>query len=561
MLISNDQLKTIVLESRLVDAKKLEDAAQEATKTNDSLADTLVAKDLISDENVAILIADALKLPFVHLSNIVIPEEVLSLIPEVVARKQKIIVFKLDKIGLHIAMANPKNVQLIGFLEKKVGLPVNPYLATERELGNSLIQYTKDVPAVFEEIIKQSISQTNNTVAAQESDAPIIKIVATIISFAYENKASDIHIEPLADHSLVRFRIDGILHDIVELPIEFHQQIVTRVKVLARLRTDEHQAAQDGKLQFKTDKEELDVRVSIAPITKDEKIVMRLLSSRSRQFSLTNLGFTPADLAKVEAAYRRPYGMILSTGPTGSGKTTTIYAILKLINRREINIMTIEDPIEYEIPGVNQIQVNPKTNLTFASGLRSILRQDPNVIFVGEIRDNDTAGIAINASLTGHLVLSTLHTNDAATALPRLLDMGIEPFLLASTVNIIIAQRLLRKICSSCRVSSEEKLASLPLTLSKDQVKRHFTKKRLIRLYRGKGCPICHQTGYLGRLGIFEVLEIHDDVRQAIATHQDASVIRKIAITGGMTSMFDDGIEKIKQGLTTIEELLRVTKE
>jgi type II secretory ATPase GspE/PulE/Tfp pilus assembly ATPase PilB-like protein len=306
--------------------------------------------------------------------------------------------------------------------------------------------------------------------------------------------------------------------------------------------------------------EYVDIRVSILPIVEGEKIVMRLLSTHARQFSLINLGMNESDLKKVTNAFTKSFGMVLSTGPTGSGKSTSIYAILKILNVREKNITTIEDPVEYRIKGVNQIQVNPKTNLTFANGLRSILRQDPNVVFVGEMRDSETAGIGVNAALTGHLVLSTLHTNDAATTLPRLIDMKIEPFLVASTVNVIIGQRLIRKICDMCKSSYTTSEEDLMKQLPPDVIKKHFGAKKEIRLYKGAGCNLCHGTGYSGRVGLFEVLEVTKEIKKLITTKADSDMILKQAIEEGMTTMLDDGLMKASNGLTTIEEVLRVTK-
>jgi len=392
-------------------------------------------------------------------------------------------------------------------------------------------------------------------------EAPIIEIVDAIIKNGYENKASDIHIEPYEHTSLVRFRIDGILHDIVRLPDPLHDQIVTRVKVMCKMRTDEHQAAQDGKINFILEREKLDIRVSVVPIEEGEKVVMRLLSERSRQYTLADLGFSVDDFKKLEQAIRKPYGMILVTGPTGSGKTTSLYAILKQLNNRAINIMTIEDPVEYDIIGVNQIQVNAKTNLTFAAGLKSIVRQDPDIILVGEIRDEETAGIAVNSAMTGHLVLSTLHANDAATTFPRLFDFHVEPFLIASTVNIIIAQRLVRRICMQCRMSIEVEKNVIEDALPPALFQKYFQRKEKIRIYKGKGCPVCHGTGYEGRLGIFEVMLIGESVRKAILAKKDSPEIQKIAMESGMTTMMDDGIRKVVEGLTTVDEILRVTKE
>lgn len=553
-----NKLFNFLKELEIVPLEKLEKALKISTQKKTPFSEVLLNEDLISDANLGKLVADMLSLNFVELSKLAIDEEVLKIIPEVVARKQRIIAFKKDKAGLHLAMNDPSKKQLVEFVEKKVGINVISYYTTKREIENALPLYAKDVKKAFDELIAENVQEARGS---KKPEPPIIAIVETTIRYAYQNKASDIHIEPFEKKSLIRFRIDGILHDIVELPVALHPQIVTRVKVLAKLRTDEHQSAQDGKISQKLEKENLDIRVSVVPITEGEKIVMRLLSERSRQFSLIDLGFSEKDLKKIESAYIKPHGMILATGPTGSGKTTTLYAILKLLNKRNVNIMTIEDPVEYDIEGVNQIQVNTKTDLTFDNGLRSIVRQDPDIILVGEIRDQETADISVNAAMTGHLVLSTLHTNDAATTIPRLLDLGVEPFLIGSTVNVIIAQRLVRKICQKCRVSTEMD-TGLGLDLSLDLIQKHFGKgSGSIRIYKGKGCTVCHQTGYIGRVGIFEILIVEEEIRQAIIEKKDASEIKKIAMKNGMVAMTENGVQKVKEGITTIDELLRVTKE
>ena len=556
----NQSLYSALQELGVIDKNQLDEAFDESKKQNIKLENILLEKDLISDENLGKTISDLVSLPLVRLGEIPISQEVLQLIPEVVARKQKVIAFNKNKNGLYIATSDPENIQILDFIEKKFGVPVFVYFATQQDINNALFLYKKDLATTFAEIIKENIREANTRQLSQ-LDPPIIKIVNAILNYAYQNRASDVHIEPLKEKAIVRFRIDGILHDILSLPLDLHPPIVTRVKVISNLRTDEHSVAQDGKLQFKLDEEDVDVRVSIVPITTGEKIVMRLLSERSRQFSLLDLGLSFTDLKKVKAAYAKPYGMILATGPTGSGKTTTVYAILKLLNDRGVNIMTIEDPVEYNIEGVNQIQVNPKTNLTFAAGLKSIVRQDPDIILVGEIRDNETADIAINSAMTGHIVLSTVHTNDAATTIPRLLDMSVEPFLIASTVNVIIAQRLVRKIHTRCRVSEDIEVKQLAKYIDESLLKKFFGKVKTVRLYKGKGCQLDHGIGYEGRIGIFEVLEIDEEVRKAILKRADADTIKKIAIKSGMTTMIENGLEKVKQGLTTIEEILRVTKE
>ncbi len=553
--MDDSSLYQSLVELNLIAKSKLDKASKISQQVNLPLEQILLEKNLINDEDLGKLKADFYNCPFIKLSDQSIAEQTLKLIPEIVAKKQKIIAFKQDKNGLHLAMADPSQIQIRDFVAKKMGVNIIVYLATKQDIHEALNLYNKNIKDVFDTIIAENIVQTK---VDGQSDPPIIKIVDTVIKYAYQNKASDIHIELQSDHCLVRFRIDGILHDIITLPKELHLQIITRIKVMAKLRTDEHQSAQDGKIHFQLETEELDLRVSVVPITKGEKTVLRLLSEHNRQLSLHDLGLNKNDQVLLKKGFTKPYGMILVTGPTGSGKTTTLYAVVKILNSRHINIMTIEDPVEYDIQGINQIQVNPKTNLTFATGLRSILRQDPNVVLVGEIRDQETAEIAVNAAMTGHLVLSTLHTNDATTSIPRLLDLGIEPFLIASTVNVIIGQRLVRKICKMCRVSYEPKVRELASLLTDKISIKYFNAQKFKRLYHGKGCKICHQTGYEGRVGIYEVLVLNDEIRQLILERPDNDTLKTLAIKHGMKTMFEEGLEKAKQGVTTLEEIIRV---
>lgn len=557
MLISDEQLKELILKTGLISKPGLDDLTVFAKNSNVGLADALIEKDIMSDENLGILIADFLHIPFIALSKLSIPDQVFHIIPERIARKQKVIPFAKDPDGIKLAMVDPANVEIQNAISKKTNLRVTPYFATERDIENAFRIYRKELQVTFEDLLKKEVGQVDAKLSAE---IPIEKVLNLLIEVAYQDKASDIHIEPEEKDSLVRFRIDGILHDALFLPKSFHDRIISRIKILSKLRTDEHLSAQDGKMRMKLEEENLDIRVSILPIADGEKAVLRLLASRFRQFSLIDLGMNEQDLKKVTSAYNKSFGMVLSTGPTGSGKTTTIYSILKILNTREKNITTIEDPVEYKIKGVNQIQVNAKTNLTFANGLRSILRQDPNVVFVGEVRDSETAGIAVNAALTGHLVLSTLHTNDAATALPRLIDMNVEPFLVASTVNIIIAQRLVRKICDMCKAPYTMAIAELVKNLPQEIIKKHFGDKQEITVYKGQGCKVCRSTGYAGRVGIFEVLEVTKSIRKLITEKNDSDVIAKCAIEEGMTTMLNDGLGKVVRGVTTIEEALRATK-
>jgi type IV pilus assembly protein PilB len=544
-------------ELKIIEKSKLDEYFKLSQNSKTPFDEVLLNYDAISDENLGKLVSDIIKVPFVHLSQTNIPDETLKIIPEIVAKKQKVITFAQDKSGVSIATNSPKDLEMAALISKKTGESVKVFYATKRDIENTLGLYKKDIQKTFENLIKEGTEEFNKTA---NKETPIIKIVDTIIEYAYSNKASDIHIEPQDKDTLVRFRIDGILHDVLHFDKQIHEQITTRIKVLSSLRTDEHLSAQDGKMQINMGTEDLDIRVSIVPTVNGEKIVLRLLSSKSREFGLSDLGLNSDDLEKLKKGFAKPYGMILSTGPTGSGKTTTIYSVLKIINTRDKNIATIEDPVEYEIAGINQIQVNDKTNLTFAKGLRSILRQDPDIIYVGEIRDEETAGIAVNSATTGHLVLSTLHTNDAATTLPRLIDMGIEPFLVASTVNVIIGQRLVRKICEKCKASKIVIYDEVVKNLDEFNTKKLFRDKKELRLYEGKGCGVCHQTGYNGRIGIFEILDVSESIKDLIVAKSDSDTIKERAIKEGMRTMLEDGLNKVVNGITTLDEVIKVTK-
>jgi type II secretory ATPase GspE/PulE/Tfp pilus assembly ATPase PilB-like protein len=395
---------------------------------------------------------------------------------------------------------------------------------------------------------------------AKGADISIIRFVDALIQDASAVRASDIHLDPEANGVKIRFRIDGVLQDVQIVTSNVHTEAISRIKILCGLRTDEHQAAQDGRFRLVLDEGggSVDVRVSIVPTYHGENAVMRLLSDQAEEFTLESLDFTPENREKIMRASRKPHGMILATGPTGSGKTTTLYTLVKMLNVPDVSIITIEDPIEYSVSGINQIQINPRTGLTFANGLRSMLRQDPNIIMVGEIRDVETAGLAVNTALTGHLVLSTLHTNDAPTTLPRLLDMKVEPFLIASTVNIAIGQRLVRRICAHCkeeRTLSEAEAKSLSEVIPAELLEKNRT------FFSGKGCSACNGTGYRGRAGMHEVLEIDDTIREAILRKASASGIRELAVAQGMVPMIVDGFGKAARGITTIEEVLRMRYE
>jgi type IV pilus assembly protein PilB len=558
MYLPEETLKQLLVDDKIITPDVFEQAVVHARETDSTIEQALREQDIIPDGQLGEIVARYYKLPFVTINKLTIPEDVLNIIPEDTARQFKVISYERIDTAVKLAVSDPTNLLVPKLVSQKTGLNVELAYATDWDIENSLTNYSTNFQDVFEKLLNEE----SKVVTTIVNDPPVKKMVEVIVEAAYKEKASDIHIEPQESDFIVRFRIDGLLRDIVVLPKRVHERVVTRIKILSNLRTDQHFAAQDGKFKVNFPEHRLDLRVSILPVADGEKVVMRLLSSQAKAFSLTDLGFSDADLQKLRDASKRSFGMILVTGPTGSGKTTTIYSVLKTINTREHNLTSIEDPIEYQIKGANQVQVNEKTNLTFANGLRSLLRQDPDYIFVGEIRDGETAAIAINAALTGHLVFSTLHTNSAAASLPRLFDMKVEPFLVASTVNLIIAQRLVRRICPHCRVSETVTAEDLEKYFTKETIAQHYIPvgvKKEIRLYKGAGCRVCHGSGYLGRIGIYEVLSMSKAIRELTSSQADADTIYAKALEEGMISMFDDGVTKIARGMTTIEELLRVT--
>lgn len=570
MEIPPAKLQDLLVGSGLVRLNDFETAAAEASAASRDLWEVLVDKDLIRDEELGQLVAEAYGWRALDLKREKIEPAILQQVPEMVARHRGVVALSRGPAGIRVGLTDPGDLATIHLLEKRLGDRILPFFITRRALDDALTNYKGSLKTEFDGALARVLDEH---LRREERDENTIKLVDLLLQYGHQNKASDIHLEPYRDKVLVRFRIDGVMHDVWTVPKSLSDIILTRLKILARMRTDEHRAAQDGKLQFRVREEMVDVRVSIVPVTEGENIVLRLLSEQSRKFSLADLGLSEADLGKVKRAIDNPHGMILVTGPTGSGKTTTVYAVVKILNTRDVHISTIEDPVEYDIEGISQIQVNPKTNLTFALGLRAIVRQDPDIIVVGEIRDEETASIAINSAMTGHLVLSTLHANDAATTLPRLLDMKVEPFLVASTVNVIIAQRLVRKVCDRCRVSSTPAAESLSLIEREPELKRAFRARgytRLSRLtfYRGAGCDLCSQTGYQGRVGIFEVLEMTDAIKALVVARASSNEIVKAARQGGspragsrgMITMLEDGLDKVLVGQTTLEEVLRVTK-
>jgi len=511
-----------------------------------------------------------------------VPKEVLEIIPEPIARAHNIVAFRKKGRELEVAMLDPEDLQTIEFIKKKSNLRILPRLTTPQSIKNVLAQYRKTLGAEFAELIKKE-AEGVKTKRIQEKttekeelekiaqEIPVIKIVDSLLKHAVLDRASDIHIEPMENEVLVRYRIDGILRDAMTLPKQVAPGIVARIKVLSNLKLDEHRLPQDGRFKFETNGDKYSVRVSVLPVLNGEKVVMRLLAEEAKGYSLEELGLRGKALEDIQTALRRPTGMILVCGPTGSGKTTTLYSMIEILNTPEVNISTVEDPIEYRMPRVNQTQVRPEIGLTFANGLRALLRQDPDIIMVGEIRDNETAALAVNAALTGHLVLSTLHTNNAAGAIPRLIDMKVEPFLIASTLNVILAQRLVRRLCEDKKeyhlersqidqISKYCDLKRVENILKKEGLLKKKGTVKDVTFFEPKPTKSCPE-GYKGRIGIFEVLPVTESIKKLITQNATSDAIQERALKEGMITMVEDGFVKAARGITTIEEVLRVIME
>lgn len=519
--------------------------------------------------------ADYFKVPFVDLKGVQVRKDFLELIPEPIATTHEIVPFDKGGKNMKVATLDPQDLQTIEFLQRKTGLQIQLHLTTRSALSEIIKQYRRSLKAEFEDITKQATGGTEDQAKLKElaNDLPVVKIVDSLLEHAIFEGASDIHIEPTEHDVSVRYRVDGILRNVMTLPRNSLSGIVARVKVLSNLKLDERRLPQDGRMKISGPGYKYAVRVSTLPVMDGEKIVMRLLSETAAAMTLEQLGFNKKHLEIVERNIKKPHGINFVTGPTGSGKTTTLYSALAIRNTPGVNISTIEDPIEYRMHGVNQSQVQPKIGFTFAAGLRALMRQDPNIIMVGEIRDGETAEIATNAAMTGHLVFATLHTNDAVTALPRLVDMGVPRFLVAFTANMIIAQRLVRKICKNCSKQyrlTKEQVAELKDLYELEEiitglVQHGFLKKKEIierlAFYRGTGCKQCNDEGYKGRVGIYEVLEITRTIQELINRGATGAEIMDAAKKEGMISIVEDGFYKANQGITTIEEVMRVTKE
>lgn len=562
MELTDNKIKEILFQESYISEENVSEGEKYLKENDTGFVDYLLGHGIITEDILGQALGEHFGVPYLDLAKIKIDEKFLNQIPEEVAKNKKIIATQKTAQGAKVGMMNPEDLEIIHLLEKKLGARVLPYFILEKDFKNALSYYRVNLKGKLIKIFEKT---KNKELSKEDRDNLIVQAVDLIIELGQQSKASDIHIEPYYHKFMVRFRIDGVLHDILDGPQELKNLILSRIKILARMRTDEHRAAQDGKIKFEARGEKMDIRVSIVPVSGGENVVLRLLSTRNQEFTLPDIGLKSEDLEKVRKALKYPHGMVLVTGPTGSGKTTTLYSMLKVLNRREVHISTIEDPVEYDIESISQIQVNTKTNLTFAKGLRAIVRQDPDIIMVGEIRDEETAGIAVNSAMTGHLVLSTLHTNDAATALPRLLDMNIEPFLISSTISVVIAQRLVRKICPNCRASyqlsgEELKLIKNEKETVKSIEKRAGRKIENIRFYKSPGCNICSNTGYVGRIGVFEVLYSDEEIRRLIVENASSDQIMKKARDKGMTTMFENGIDKVLSGTTTLEEVLRVSK-
>ena len=576
--IPENKLKDFLIKDGLVASKAFDDLSVEAKRMGQGLGDLLISKGIISADYFYNLLARYFGVERIDLGIGSINENFLRKLSEELARQKRTIIFNVEADGtLDAAMEDPSDLETIEFLKRHLKAAINPFLATSKDLERGYALYgrrlTEDFKKIIEDSIRASLRSRAGSIEGAAKELPIVEIVDNILSYAVSLRASDIHVEILEETILIRYRIDGILKEIIRIPKEVHPAIIARLKLLAGLKIDEHLKPQDGRFRHNAAGNLIDVRVSIIPVSHGEKVEMRLLPSSQKPLSLEELGMLEDTLKIVKENLKKTYGMVLVCGPTGSGKSTTLYSVLNILNRPEVNIVTIEDPIEYDMKYINQTQINPASGLTFSSGLRAFLRQDPNVILVGEIRDEETAEISAHAALTGHLLLSTLHTNDASTAVPRLIDMKIVPFLVAAILNVIVAQRLVRKVCLDCIESYPPERGLIDFL--KQQLKelnpysKIFSKTeksdelRMPKfLYRGRGCSACNFSGYRGRIAIFEVLNITEEIRKLIVSPEfSLDSLVATAKKEGMITMFEDGLRKAEIGMTTIEEVLRVIRE
>ena len=582
MKVESQQLKAFLLDAGLVTKEQFDSALKKAQNSNQKVGDVLVSEGLITEEELIKLQAYILGIPFVNLEKEKVEPGVLKIIPEPIARSHNIVAFRKKGQDLEVAMLDPEDLRTIEFIKKTANLRILPRLTTPESIKNVLRQYQKTLEAEFGEFIKkeaEGIKAVKEEEMVQEreelrkvaEELPVIRIVDTLLKHAILQRASDIHIEPLEKEVIVRYRIDGILREAMILPRQIASGIVARVKVLSNLKLDEHRLPQDGRFKVETEDYKYSIRVSILPVFDGEKIVMRLLPETAKAYTLEGLGLRGESLEDIQDNLRKPVGMILVTGPTGCGKTTTLYAMMEILNIPGVNISTVEDPVEYRMPRINQTQVNPKIGLTFANGLRALVRQDPDIIMVGEIRDNETAGLAINAALTGHLVLSTLHTTNASGSIPRLIDMKAEPFLISSTLEVILAQRLVRKLCKEKEkyTLTDHEIKEIAKYCDLDRVLKILKEEKIVKpkatfkdveFYRFKATKECPE-GYSGRIGIFEVLPVTETIKEMIVKEATSDQIQAQAQKEGMRLMIEDGFIKAAQGITSIEEVLRVIIE
>ncbi|MGC8971052.1 MAG: type II secretion system ATPase GspE [bacterium] len=549
MVSQKKKIGDIFIEKGLINEETLKKALDIQGKTGEKLGEILLKMGLITEEDLYSALSEIYNVPYVNLEDISIDPEVVKLVPEHISRRYKLIPIKLNGDKIVVAMSNPVNIYALDDVRIITGREVEPVIASEGQINQALDKIYTIQKGLEETLlnIAPEEEETETTVEVLEDEAPVVRLVNLTITQAVQEGASDIHIEPTESDVKVRFRVDGVLYDVMSPPKKIFPTLVARIKILANMDIAERRLPQDGRFRVTSQGKIIDFRVSTLPTIHGEKIVLRLLDRSAPLIGLEKLGFTEEVLKKFDWLIQRPYGMILVTGPTGSGKTTTLYSALAKINTPEKNIITVEDPVEYQFPRINQVQVNTKVGLTFASGLRSILRQDPDIIMIGEIRDRETAEIAVQAALTGHLVLSTIHTNDSAGAIARLMDMGIEPFLISSSVIGILAQRLARRICSRCKVPKQPTEEEMKvLMLGENDI-----------LYEGKGCEACRHTGYKGRIGIFELLIIDDEIRSMIVDKIPANMIRETVVKKGMKTLWEDAKLKVKNGITTYSEILR----
>jgi len=563
-------VEDILYETEKLTPDQLSAVKFERINTGRTVEEIITERGYASPRDLVVARGKLFGITYVHLGDRQIETEVLSLVPEPTARKYILIPFEKKGNNLKVAMKDPLDLQVIEFLEKASKLKVEPFIAEGEDIQSSIDEeYRKalgpEVSAALEEVGAEATKieeQIEDIAKAEEviRDAPVARIVSTILEYAVKSRASDVHIEPEERKTRIRYRIDGVLQEHLSLPPKVHGSVVSRIKILSNLKIDERRLPQDGRFKIEVGDTAVDLRVSTMPTSFGEKVAIRLLEGEGSVMTLPELGLRGISLKRYEEALLCPHGIILVTGPTGSGKTVTLASALSKINSVRINIVTLEDPVEIQIPGINQVQINPSAGLTFASGLRSLVRQDPDVIMVGEIRDTETAELAIHAALTGHLVLATLHTNSAAGALPRLMDMGVESFLLASTVNVIIAQRLVRTICEDCK---EQYKAPAPVVEDIEKVlgPLYQQKGKELYLHRGKGCKECGKTGFRGRAGIFEALRMSDRIQRMVLERRPTSEIYQAGVEEGMVTLKQDGYSKALEGLTTIEEVLRVARD